>query len=106
MSTRLNKNQGIAIGMILFVLALLGVIAVARPAGANVTNTPIVPDRVTADMKSQANLIRNKILECYTYGYERGDLPDKYPAGASPGVLVENLTCPSYNTGTDNLWSG
>jgi hypothetical protein len=57
-------------------------------------------------MKSQANLIRNKILECFTNGYDRGDLVDKYPASTGNGTLVENLDCPSYNTGAQNLWAG
>jgi hypothetical protein len=106
MSTRFNNNHGIAIGMILFVVALLGVIAIAMTAGSNVAGTTIVPDRVAADVKTQANLIRNKILECYTYGYERGDLADKYPASTGTGTPVEDLVCPAYNAGTNNIWNG
>jgi hypothetical protein len=100
------SSTGIAIGPILFVIALLGIIGIAMSSSNNFTASTITPDRVSADLKSQGNLIRNKILECYTNGYDRGDLTDKYPASTGNGTLVEDLTCPSYNTGAESLWSG
>ncbi|MBI3418868.1 MAG: hypothetical protein HY053_01870 [Proteobacteria bacterium] len=107
MKNRLALNSGIAIGMILFVIALLGVIAIAISASSgNFMGTTIVPDRVAHDMKSQANLIRNKILECYTYGYDRGELADKYPSSTGNGTAVDSLDCPAYTSGQQNLWTG
>lgn len=106
MRIRSSSEAGIAIGAILFVLALLGVIAVAIGNSGNFMGTTITPDRLSAELKSQANLIRSKILECFSNGYERGDLADKYPASSGNGTLVSALDCPSYNTGSQNLWSG
>jgi hypothetical protein len=103
---RPRHDAGIAVGAILFVLALLGVIAAAVSNSGTFMSTTITPDRVSADVKSQANLIRNKILECFTNGYDRGDLPDRYPASTGTGTLVEVLDCPSFNTGSQNIWSG
>jgi hypothetical protein len=105
-NSRFSSQAGIAIGPILFVIALMAVIGIAMSSSNNFTTSTITPDRVSADIKSQANLIRNKILECYTNGYDRGDLPDKYPASTGNGTLVEVLECPSYNSGSQNLWSG
>jgi hypothetical protein len=61
---------------------------------------------VAADVTSQVNLIRNKIYECYTAGYDNTDLPDKYPPSTGAGTPVEMLECPSYNSGVKNLWTG
>jgi len=106
MNTRLSRNSGIAIGMILFIIAVIAVLSIAISASGNFMGTTVTPDRVSADVKSQANLIRNKILECYTYGYERGDLVDKYPSSTGTGTPVSDLNCPSYPTGLTNIWAG
>ena len=46
---RFANNEGIAIGMILFIIAILAVIAIAMSAGNNTVSATITPDRVTAD---------------------------------------------------------
>jgi hypothetical protein len=104
--SRLRSDSGIAIGVILFVIALIAVISIAMGASGNFMGSTITPDRVTADIKSQANLIRNKILECFTNGYDRGDLPDRYPSSTGTGTLVEALDCPSYGAGQTSMWMG
>lgn len=106
MRKRLASDAGIAIGIILFIISILAVLAIAISASGNFMGTTITPDRVYHDTKSQANLIRNKILECYTYGYDRGDLTDKYPASTGNGTAVDSLDCPSYTSGQQNLWTG
>lgn len=103
---RPSTQAGIAIGAILFVLALLAVIAAAITNSSNFMGTTITPDRLSAELKSQAHLIRNKILECFTNGYDRGELADKYPSSSGNGTLVSALECPSYGTGTESLWTG
>ena len=103
---RLPAESGIAIGMILFVIAMLAVIGIAVSASGNFMGTTITPDRVSADIKAQANLIRSKILECYTYGYDRGDLSDKYPLSTGTGTAVSALDCLSYPAGLQGLWTG
>lgn len=99
-------EAGIAIGVVLFIIALLAVITIAISSSGNFMGTTITPDRVSNLIKSQAQLIRSKILECYTNGYERGELADKYPSSTGNGTLVSALDCPSYTSGQQNLWSG
>lgn len=100
---RLLHKVGIAAGAI----ALIVVIAIAMGGGdTKPVNATLESDRVAADITSQAYLIRNKIFECYTSGYDNTDLADKYPASTGAGTLVEMLECPSYNTGVQNLWTG
>lgn len=106
MTHRPSSQAGIAIGVILFVIALLAVIAAAITNSGNFMGTTLTPDRLSAELKSQANLIRSKILECYSNGYDRGDLADKYPSSSGTGTLVSALDCPSYNTGAQNIWTG
>lgn len=110
---RLSPQSGIAIGMILFVIAILAVIGIALSATGNFTGTTITPDRVINDIKSQVNLIRSKILECNQYAFDRGDLSDKYPLSTGSGTLVESLDCLAFVAqGTSlpsdltNLWTG
>jgi hypothetical protein len=112
-SERIVPDAGIAIGVVLFVVALLGVIAMAMTAGSNTVGSTIISDRVRSDLKSQANLIRSKILECNQYSFERGELADKYPASTGSGTLVEALDCLAFvaeGTALPNnltsLWSG
>lgn len=117
---RASSEAGIAIGVILFVVALLAVIGVSMSAGSNTVGSTIVSDTVRNNIKSQANLIRSKILECNQYSFDRGELGDKYPYaganGASFGAtpqLVEDLHCMAFvaegttlpDTRT-SLWSG
>jgi hypothetical protein len=105
---RLHSESGIAIGMILFVISLLAVITIAVSSSGNFMGTTVTPDRVTADIKSQANLIRSKIMECFMNGRsnERGDLADLYPASTGAGTAVTDLDCPSFTSGQQNLWTG
>jgi hypothetical protein len=105
-SARFNSEAGIAIGMILFVIAIMAVIGTAISASGNFIGSTITPDRVIADIKAQTFLIRSKILECYTLGFDRGDLSDKYPLSTGTGTLVEELQCLSYASGQQSLWSG
>ena len=119
-STRAASDAGIAIGAILFVLALLGVVAVAMSSGSSSVGSTIVSDRIRSDLKAQGNLIRSKILECNQYSSDRGELTDKYPYSDASGTtfgttatLVSNLHClafVAYGTTLPNsstgLWTG
>lgn len=106
--TRLHPESGIAIGIILFVVAMLAVLGIAISSSGNFMGTTVTPDRVAADIKSQGNLIRSKLLECFSYGRatERGDLSDLYPTTTGSGTAVSALDCPSYTAGQQNLWTG
>jgi len=115
---KLRPDSGIAIGPILFVIALLGVLAVAIAAGVGGFSTAGVTDRVYNDVSSQANLIRTKINECnLRYGTDNNG--DGYPPDPSTPTKVCALTCEgdptTALTGTDcagngmtdqNLWYG
>ncbi len=102
---RLAANAGIAIGPILFVIALMGVLAVVISAGSGGFSNTGVSDRVNADIVSQANLIRTKINECLKYGTNANY--DGYPASdTSSGTLVSALDCAGDDPSVQNLWSG
>ncbi len=117
---RASSEAGIAIGVVLFVIALLAVISVAMTAGNNTVGSTIVADTVRNNIRTQANLVRSKILECNQYSFDRGELGDKYPYadanGTSFGAVaqpVEDLHCMAFVAeGTSlpdtrtSLWAG
>lgn len=105
-SQRLDSSAGIAIGPILFVLAMLGALATAMSTSMTGFTTAGVTDRVSADIVSQANLIRVKINECnLLHGtYNNGD---GWPASdPTNGTKVADLECIGDPAGRKNLWSG
>lgn len=127
--TRLPANAGLAIGVILFALALIAVVTIAFSAGNNFTGSTTTIDSVKANIKAQAVLITAKIQECYSHGYtakqaycdpnietspgvysRSGCNPiDKtafYPTSSGNGIAVSAITCPSYSTSSNNLWTG
>jgi hypothetical protein len=116
---RFPSDSGIAIGPILFVIALLGILAAVMSVGTGEFGTATVADRVYNDVASQANLIRTKINEC-NMKYGTNNNGDGWPASdATNGTHVCALKCagdPSTaETGVDcennpmtlqNVWSG
>ncbi len=115
---RLSRNAGIAIGPILFVIAILGVLAMAMSSSIGSFGTAGVSDRVTADVVSQAQLIRAKINECELQyevnGVDNSAAPcagDRYPCSdQTNGTLVSALTCPNDpldgSNNQRNIWTG
>lgn len=125
---RSSPDSGIAIGPILFVIALLGVLAMAMSASSGGGfSTIAVADRVSADVVSQANLIRTKIGECQMQYIVNGVDNSSYPcygSGSCPaaclndpypcsdqtgGTPVSALTCPGdplANGAQQNVWTG
>ena len=117
---RLPSSAGIAIGPILFVLAMLGVLATVFASGSGGSlGTASIADRITNDIGTQVNLIRSKISECEmqfhvngdNYASASGDCPgDRFPCSdQTDGTPVANLTCPNDPLdGTDerSLWTG
>jgi hypothetical protein len=116
---RFPSDSGIAIGPILFVIALLALIGTVLAAGTGGFGTATVADRVYNDMYSQANLIRTKINECNIKYLTSGTNGDGYPSSAGTGTQVCALTCEgdvnNSESGTDcagnsltsqNLWFG
>jgi hypothetical protein len=98
-------DAGIAIGAILFIVAMLAVIAAVIAAGTGDFGTASIADRITSDITTQANLIRAKILECNTmYGTNANN--DGYPASGGGVVDVGTLECAGDPAGAQNLWSG
>ena len=63
-SPRFHPSAGIAIGPILFVLALLALLAAVVASGGGDFQVASGADRITADVVAQANLIRNTINNC------------------------------------------
>ena len=97
--SRLTSQSGIAIGPILFVLALLGIIAAVLATDSSSMGGAAREDTITAEISTQANLIRSKFSECNM-------IRDSWPAGDGTGTLVSAVTCPGDPSGQDNLWSG
>lgn len=129
MQKRLSNDSGIAIGMILFGIALLAVVSVAMGVGGNNIGSAISIDRATADLKSQGLLITTKIRDCFSNGISNKKLDCSnntfvpgtgwsrpgcspidptafYPSSAGSGTPVENIDCPSFGGGIQNLWTG
>ena len=102
----MDPSAGIAIGPILFVIALLGILAAVMASGNGEFNTAGTADRITADIQSQASLIRAKINECnIKYGTDNNG--DGYPASDPVnGTLVSAINCTGDPTGLQNLWTG
>ncbi len=116
MTSRLHPSAGIAIGPILFVLALLGIIAsvISAGSGSGSLGGAAVSDRISADVVSQANMVRAKILECQmqfltnsvTYAVSPCE-GDPYPCSdQTDGTLVGDLVCPNDPPSGLNLWTG
>lgn len=116
---RLSSDAGIAIGPILFLLAILGVIATVMSAsnGGSGFGAAGVADRVTAEIAGQANMIRSKINECQmqylanSQTFATGSCgSDSYPCHTdAAGTLVADLTCPNdplVGGAEQSLWSG
>jgi len=102
--SRLSSDSGIAIGPILFIIALLGILAALMASGGGEFTSASTIDRVTTDIVSQANLIRSKINECnLMYGTDNNG--DGWPA-ADNATLVTDLTCAGDPAGKQNLWTG
>jgi hypothetical protein len=110
---RFHPSAGIAIGPILFVLALLAILAAVMAAGNGDFQVAGGSDRITADIVAQTNLIRNTINECnlqYTLQVSSGsinpinsDPPGPYPSSdTSNGTAVSALVC-NPTTGA-SLW--
>ena len=109
-SSRFSSQAGIAIGPILFVLAMLAVLAAVMSSGSGGFSTASVTDRIAADITTQVNLIRAKINECnIKYGTNLNF--DGYPSSidgsnALTPTLVSALECEGDATGAKNLWTG
>lgn len=116
---RLSPNAGIAIGPILFVLALMGILATVFSSGSGGSlGSAGVTDRVKADIVAQANLIRTKIHECHMQflinGTNYSSAPcagDQYPCSdQTNGTAVKSLTCPNdpldASSNERSIWTG
>ena len=115
---RLPPDAGIAIAPILFVIALLALLATVIASGTGDFSTATSADRAYNDLYSQANLIRAKINECnLKYGTNLNG--DGYPPDPTTPTPVCALICQgdpaTAETGNDcqgnpitlqNLWSG
>ncbi|MER2520171.1 MAG: hypothetical protein ABTQ34_05725 [Bdellovibrionales bacterium] len=101
-----SARLGIAIGPILFVIAMIGVLSTAMMSGIGNFGTASVADRISINIITQANLIRAKINECnLTYGTDSNY--DGYPSSdTTNGTLVSALLCQGDNAGLQNIWSG
>jgi hypothetical protein len=108
-SKRFSPNAGIALGPILFILAILGILAAVLGSGSTGFSTAGITDRIAAEIPSQANLIRSKINECnLMYGTTPGNY-DGFPFSGAVSIAISTVTCngdPSTPVNLQNVWSG
>jgi hypothetical protein len=102
-----SPEAGIAIGPILFILAILAIIGVViASGGSSGFSSAGITDRIAADIPTQANLIRAKISECnLMYGTNANY--DGFPSSdTTNGTLVSAVTCTGDPATLQNLWTG
>ncbi|MDP9128195.1 MAG: hypothetical protein M3N08_08060 [Pseudomonadota bacterium] len=105
-SERFPPDAGLAIGAILFVIALLALLGTIIAAGGSDFGTASISDRIAADVATQANLIRSKIIECNLIHGTNSNY-DGYPSSdPTNGTLVSALNCSGDPSGQQSLWSG
>lgn len=104
-SRPLSPEAGIALGPILFVLAILGVLAAVLSAGSGSFGSAGITDRVVADISTQANLIRAKINECNLM-YGTNSNWDGYPPSGGVSIPIATVTCSGDPSGLQNIWNG
>jgi hypothetical protein len=107
---RFSSDAGIAIGPILFVIALLAVLAATMAGGGGDFSVASISDRITADVSTQANMIRSTVNDCnlrYMLAVSSGSVDpttDPYPSSnTSNGTAVSALLCDPL--GSVSLWS-
>ncbi|MFA4995001.1 MAG: hypothetical protein WC521_06840 [Bdellovibrionales bacterium] len=110
---RFSSSQGIAIGPILFIIAILAVLAAAMSSGGGGFQISGTIDRINADITTQANLIRTTVSQCnlqYMMALSSGsvdivgtDPPGGFPASnTGTGTPVSDLICDPM--GSSSLW--
>lgn len=128
MNKRLSSDSGIAIGVILFGLAIIAVVTIAMSGSNIMGNSTATIDRISAEVRSQADLIKAKIIQCYNDGLDAKkvdcenntfvagtgwtragcspiDTTTFYPTSTGTGTAIASVTCPSF-TSSSNLWTG
>jgi hypothetical protein len=103
----MNSKGFVAIGLLVLIIALMALIGIAIAKGSNMFNKATAINNTITQLVAQANLIRQKIVQCATE-YPEGDNGTSYhkPYPSGSGVLVSTLTCPGAPAGGNNLWSG
>jgi len=104
---KFSPDAGIAIGPILFVIAILALLAAVMASGNSDFQVASGADRISADVAAQASLIRGTINQCnmqYVIAASTGSVSpvtDTYPSptGVTP---VSALTCNPMGSGS--LW--
>ena len=107
-SSRFHSSSGIVIGPILFVIFLLGILTVAVASSPNNFGIILSVDKITNEVYTQANLIRNTIIKCKTEFDIRRNLASfgekqlcprpkggGYPLSLDVGSSIEDLRCSS-----------
>ncbi len=128
MNKRLPSDAGIAIGVLLFALAIIAAVTIALTGGNMMGNSTATIDRINAEVRSQADLIKAKIIQCYNDGLDAKkvdcqnntfvagtgwtragcspiDTTAFYPTSTGTGTAMASVTCPSF-TASSNLWTG
>lgn len=95
-----QPRSGFAIFPIVLALTLLGMLAWATSYSVRSSSATTSAVRIAADLQGQANLIRQRIVQCYLE-YTAGGYP------VTPGsALVSDLLCPGASPTAQPLWTG
>lgn len=100
---RPGADAGIAVGPILFVAALLAVFTALMSQNNGVMSAAAVTDRIDQEVTSQANMIRQKVMECWMVSM--GKPSAAWPTSPATGTPVSAAACPA-DPAPNNLWTG
>ncbi len=101
---RHSIRSGIAIGPILFIIAILAVLAGAISLSTGGSGSASMSDRINVELRTQANLFRAKVLECDMI--TRGNAGAGFPATPSGTPTMDRVDCPGDTGSNKNLWTG
>jgi hypothetical protein len=96
---KFHPSAGIAIGPILFMIAMLAVLAMVMSSGGGGFQTVGITDRIANDIAAQSNLIRSTINSCnmeYILAASTRSVAtaaDPYPDSIAAGTNVSALVC-------------
>lgn len=94
-----RARKGIAIAQVIIAISLLAALAVAQSLSASGFKSQNLRLTVDAEVSSQANLIRQRLIQC-NLRYPTPGFPTVPPSG-----LVRDLTCPGAPTGFQQMWN-
>lgn len=98
MTTRLRNQQGMALGYVFGLVALLAILGAMLVQGGGIKQSAVEQKRATDTLVAQAHLIRNALFLCrvsYPTGGASGGTDNTFPATTTD---LPNSECPGSNS--------